>query len=193
LVARNRMSRHELRQAAAERLARGKHDVLLRAAGVGDNGAAGKCWSQRRQRLPVLRDRYRNQHEIGAGHLARPIVVEHYAAIDHASRNRAPEVLLRAADADNLANGARRAHGEGTRGTDQSDADDDEFFNAHGRYRWKPLAPLRAPQESVRFPRACRPSRAAMRASRNWPPGARSRPGAAMTDKSPVHPRLRRE
>ncbi len=108
-------------------------DVLLGAAGVGDDGAAGRArGASAVEQRRVLRDRCRDQHDVGVGDLARPVVVERHAAIDHAARDARVEIRLRAADADDLRRRRPRAQRERARAADQADADDDELVDAHG-------------------------------------------------------------
>ena len=73
--------------AAPQRRARRGDDVLLGAAGVGARCVAvPSCGADRAQQRRVLRDRRREQHHVGTGELARPVVVERHAAVDDAER-----------------------------------------------------------------------------------------------------------
>ena len=168
-VACDRMPRNELRQPTPEGFPRGQDHVLLGASRVGDDGSLVQRVGKRCQHAAILRDGYRDQDEIGARDLVRPSVVEHEAAIDGTARKRPIEIRARAANADDRSDGAGRTQGQCARRADQSDANDDQFIDAHARCQrdgWG--APPRVRPGTGRFQRACPRLRGATSANRSW-------------------------
>ncbi len=125
------MARDEARESRAERAARRVDHVLLRAAGVGDHGPRTRGGRHRDEQRRELRDRRRDQHDVGVANLARPVAFQQARPVDDRPCERRIEIRLRAADADDLADRPRAPQRQRARSADQADADDGKFLDAH--------------------------------------------------------------
>jgi hypothetical protein len=91
--------------------ARGRDDIGLGAARIGDDRRRVEPRRDAREQRARLRDRRGQQHEIGAGQRVAQlrVVVERRRAVDHAERERALDRRTRTAHADDLARPPGRA------------------------------------------------------------------------------------
>ena len=103
LGARDRMARHEAAQLGAECVARGSHDVLLGAAGIGHARAGTEVGRDLREQRRELRDRRRDEDDVRVVSLRPPVGVERQRAIDDAALHGRVEVRAGAPDTDDLA------------------------------------------------------------------------------------------
>ncbi len=133
LGAGNRVRRNKARQRVAERRACRMDDVLLGAAGVGDDRLRAEMRGDRAQQGLQLGDRRGEQHEVGVAQFARPRTRKPVAAVDDAEVLRLVEVELAPAHADDAADLARRAQRQRERAADQPHADDDQLVDARRR------------------------------------------------------------
>ncbi len=135
LGAGDRMPRNELRQPTPERSrAAATTSCLVLPASVTTVRSSSASASDV-EHAAILRDRCGDQHDVGVGDLVRPVRRRACSAAIDRRRARAPvEIGARAADADDLSRRAPAARKrQRARAADQSDADDDEFVDAHAR------------------------------------------------------------
>jgi hypothetical protein len=121
----------QARQRVREYRAGRRDHVLLGAAGIGDDGGRTDGARNRAKQHRKLGHGCRDEHDVGVGSFARPVLVQRNRAVDRATRERCIEIGLRAADAHDFGHGAGTLQRERARAADQSDADDHELCDAH--------------------------------------------------------------
>ncbi len=135
---RDRMPRDESRQRSSERAPCRADDILLGAAGVGDDGLRAEMRRHRAHQRQELSDRCREQNQVRICELARPVVGQPVTALDDAEVLRLIEVHLAAPDTDDATDLPRGAKRQRERASDEPDADDHQLVDARRRGRHEP-------------------------------------------------------
>ena len=124
LCARDRVSRHELRQSGTQHPARSFDDVLLCAAPVGDRTTVREMRRDLGEHSPGLPHRDGHEHQIGIGDCGSRILGN---LVDEPQLRGAREVGATAAYANYMSHSARLLQGCRKRAADQADTEDCKF------------------------------------------------------------------